>query len=225
MKYEAVIFDLYGTLIGNMPGYNSWLKEMASIIGVPADSFISEWHDAYDRRMTGKLKYFRDCLNYVCSRLNVVVDEDKMKQASDFRASKTNNEMGILQNNAIEVISRLKAKGLKLGLISNCSTEATIRWKTTPFAPLFDAPVFSCSVGLMKPDPHIFQLAAQLLNVQPPSCIFVADGMDGELRSAHNSGMHAVKIRFSESDQHDPHLEEWHGPTISSLSEVLNLVE
>ena len=45
MKYKAVIFDLFGTLIENYPASKSRivLKNIASVLEVPAEDFIKFW--------------------------------------------------------------------------------------------------------------------------------------------------------------------------------------
>ena len=45
---------------------------------------------------------------------------------------------------------------------------------------MIDEPVFSCVVGLCKPDPRIYRLALERLSVQAEESLFVGDG-DGLL--------------------------------------------
>ena len=87
--------------------------------------------------------------------------------------------------------------------------------------------MFSCSVGLKKPDPRIYQLAANRLEVEPESCLHIGDGGSNELTGASKVGMHPVLIRIPSEDSADAYRidwEEWHGLTISSLKDVLTLL-
>jgi putative hydrolase of the HAD superfamily len=93
-----------------------------------------------------------------------------------------------------------------------------------PLASLVDVAVFSCLVGVTKPDPYIYQIATEKLDVQPQRCLYVADGMSQELVTASNLGMHAVQIFVPGEDEYDLYREEWHGPVISSLREILTLL-
>lgn len=77
----------------------------------------------------------------------------------------------------------------------------------------------------MKPEPRIFQIAIERLAVEPGDCLYIADGIGQELTSASQIGMQAVLIRVSGEDSYDPYREDWNGPVISSLTEVLDLVE
>jgi len=52
MKYSAVIFDLFGTLIHKFPlqEHKRVLSKMASVVSVPPDDFIRLWFDTFDER-------------------------------------------------------------------------------------------------------------------------------------------------------------------------------
>jgi len=227
MKYEAVIFDLFGTLVQNfpLPEGDGVLKRMASVLSAPPDDFVRLWHDTFNERMTAVLKNYQACIQYICRQLGVRVQDNQIESAASIRFDMTKQEVTTLRAGAVEVLSNLKSKGYKTGLISNCSTETTSIWKDTALAPLIDTVVFSCLVGLMKPDPRIFQIAIKRLAVEPGDCLYIADGINQELTSASQIGMEAVLIRVSGEDSYDPYREDWDGPVISSLTEVLDLVK
>jgi len=66
------------------------------------------------------------------------------------------------------------------------------------------------------------------LAVQPHHCLYVADGDSGELQGAVDAGMDAVRIRSpheTASDALRVNEEDWHGLTISSLYQVLDMAE
>ncbi|MFY9812656.1 MAG: HAD-IA family hydrolase [Dehalococcoidales bacterium] len=224
MKYKAVIFDLGGTLIANTLENTSWRTEMAAILSAPEADFGQVWEAAFKKRMTGEFYLAQDCIAHCCRELNLQATEAQIQRAAKLRLRTTRQQVLSLQSYAVEIISRLKSIGLKIGLLSNCSTETTTVWDETPFASIFDITVFSCAVGLMKPDPRIYHLALEKLQVEPRECLYVADGMDGELKAADAVGMTPVRISFPHANKNDPYLEDWHGPSISSLSEVLDLV-
>ena len=224
MKYQAVIFDLGGTLIANTLENTSWRTEMAAILSAPEPDFARVWEAAFNKRMTGEFYLAQDCILHCCRELNLQATEAQIQRAAKLRLRTTRQQVLSLQPYAVEIISRLKSIGLKIGLLSNCSTETTTVWDETPFAGIFDITVFSCAVGLMKPDPRIYHLALEKMQVEPRECLYVADGMDGELKAADAVGMTPVRISFPHLNKNDPYLEDWHGPSISSLSEVLDLV-
>jgi putative hydrolase of the HAD superfamily len=73
-------------------------------------------------------------------------------------------------------IERLRRRGVKVAVLSNS-------WGSHPFDPYepfnlherFDAVLISDQVGLRKPDPEIFVLAAEHLALPATACVFVDD--------------------------------------------------
>jgi FMN phosphatase YigB (HAD superfamily) len=125
---------------------------------------------------------------------------------------------------ALELLSYLKTNNYKIGLISDCHYDVPEIWNETPFAPYFDVTVFSCQAGMNKADPRIFRIALEKLAVTPDKCMYIADGMRQELANASKLGMRAVQILVPEEIDDIPLREDWHGPVISSLNEILALL-
>jgi len=228
MKYTAVIFDLFGTLVDSfsLREHESMLIEMASVLSAPSDDFIRLWVNTFTERATGIFQSPEANIEYICRKLGVPVEGTQIRLAAQIRFGFTLRFMKP-RADAVEVLSQLRAEGYKTGLISDCTPEVPIIWKDTPLAPLIDTAIFSCSVGLKKPDPHIYQLAENKLEVKPESCLYIGDGGSQELTGASQVGMHPVLIRVPGEDSTDAYRidgEEWDGPAISSLKDVLTLV-
>ncbi|WP_414942665.1 HAD family hydrolase [Amycolatopsis sp. cmx-11-51] len=74
------------------------------------------------------------------------------------------------------LVDRARAAGITVGVLSNS-------WGTGAFDPYagygleerFDAVVISDQVGMRKPDPAIYRLAADQIGVQTGDCVFVDD--------------------------------------------------
>lgn len=230
MKYEAVIFDLFGTLIDNytIERHEGVLRQMASVLSAPPEHFVRLWYETFNDRCIGILKTPEDNINYVCRKLGVRIEDNQRHLAAQVKLDLTVNSM-IPVPDAVDVLSRLKTEGYKTGLVTDCSAEVPAIWQDTPFAPLFDVSIFSCKVGLKKPDPRIYRLVAKQLAVKPEDCLYIGDGSSQELTGAAAVGMHPVLIRDPEEDSSTMHRVEaeadrWNGPVISSLLEVLALI-
>lgn len=229
MKYSAVIFDLFGTLIdtSSRAEYERVLSEMAVILAAPRQEFTQLWFDTFNLRTTGVLISPEGNIDYICRQLGVSFMDAQLKRASRIRFNFTVDSLKP-RPDALETLGFLRANGYKVGLISDCSTEVPTAWKDTLLAPLIDVPVFSCVAGVKKPDPRIYLMALEQLNVKPQDCLYVGDGSSQELSGAQKVGMHPILIRVPHEMNEDAYRideEEWQGPAISSLSEVLGLLE
>lgn len=220
MKYRAVAFDLWNTLVlwPDNDGGRGWYEQMADLVGVPHDRFGEAWLEAYDDRAIGPLE---TSVRTVCERFEL--DDGHVERLISFRIDFTRKAL-VPREGALDVLAELRRRGLRLGLISVCSEEVPRLWDATPLAPAIDEPVFSCSVGVKKPDARIYAIAAERLGVQVDDCLFVDDQPEF-VEGAVAAGMDAVLIASPAGAPEPPGLERWEGPTISSLAEVLQLTE
>ncbi len=228
MKYSAVIFDLFGTLVDNInyEEYLNILRQVASILTIPFTDFWQLWSETSRQRTLGAFPTLEANIEYICEKLGVNHVDTQIRRATKLRNDFIAQSMKP-QPDAIDVLSRLKSQDLKLGLISNCTPETPVFWENLPFVKLFDVALFSCSAGMQKPDPRIYGLMVQRLSVKSESCLYVGDGNGKELSGAKGAGMHPLLIRHAGEDGTQPHLinrEECADQRISSLSEILTLL-
>ncbi|GAI75453.1 unnamed protein product, partial [marine sediment metagenome] len=148
MKYEAVIFDLFGTLVSNMSlsEHRAVLTRMAHVLSAPPDDFVQLWFDTFNERCTGIFQTPDDNVEYICRTLGVSMNETQVKLATRIRFDYSVQSM-IPRPDAIETLSHLKFEGYKTGLVTDCSAEVPTIWEETSFAPVIDVAIFSCSVG------------------------------------------------------------------------------
>ena len=231
MKYKAVIFDLFGTLVDgySREGYYSALSEMVSILKAPKDEFIKLWMDTGPGRSIGTFPNLVANLEYICGELKVPVTKSQLNLARWIRYDYVTLALAP-RPYTIETLSHLKTDGIKIALVSNCSTEPPVIWPHTPFAPFFDVTVFSSVAGLEKPDPKIYLMATEQLGVLPQDCLYVGDGDSKELTGAAGVGIHPVLLKTPQEDvaegvRINPKIDDYECPCIASLQEVLNLVE
>jgi putative hydrolase of the HAD superfamily len=89
----------------------------------------------------------------------------------------------------IEGVRAARRAGVRTGMLSNSWGDD--RYDRAQLAELFDAWVISAEVGLRKPDPKIYELAAERLGLVPSACVFV-DDLGGNLKPAAALGMATV---------------------------------
>ncbi len=94
-------------------------------------------------------------------------------------------------------IRRLGQAGYRLGLLSNYSDDARRLWRETyPFLHHFDGVTISAEVGLAKPAPDIYHIAAKNVGVAVHEAVFVDDFIEN-VEGARGVGMQAIHY-------HDP---------------------
>jgi putative hydrolase of the HAD superfamily len=227
LKYKAVIFDLFGTLIPGFPEveYRQVLEKMAVALSVPPADFLKFWFASFNDSALGVLPGFEAKISQIGNKMGTHFTQDQISEASQMMSSYA---VHCLQprSGATQVLSQLKYKGLKLGLISDCFSDTPELWPTTSLAPLIDVPVFSCLVGIRKPDPRIYYIAVQQLGVRSQDCLYVGDGSSSELTGAVTAGMQAVQLYISgEKDAYRVDRDIWDGKIILSLTEIMPLVD
>ena len=92
----------------------------------------------------------------------------------------------------VEAVRQLRRSGLQTGLVSN--SWSTDHYDRKLLAELFDAVVISADVGMHKPQPEIYRLAAERLGVEPEECLFV-DDLRENCEGAEAVGMTAIRHR------------------------------
>jgi HAD superfamily hydrolase (TIGR01509 family) len=82
----------------------------------------------------------------------------------------------------------------KTGILSNSGPGAREAERCWGFEAITDDIVYSHEVGLRKPDPQIYALAAERLGVQVDEIVFL-DDVPGHVEAAREAGWHAVVHR------------------------------
>ena len=92
----------------------------------------------------------------------------------------------------VHKIRELKARGFRLGLLTNNVKEFGEHWRTMfPLEELFEEVVDSSHVGMRKPERGIYELTCTRMGVAPTETIFVDDNLDN-VEAARAYGMEAV---------------------------------
>ncbi len=227
MKYKAIIFDLFGTLVKGSPAnYHRALSLVAQSLRIDPIAFVHLWKKLVDN-LEHHASDLHELLKYISISMAAKHNQQEINKAAEIMLNETAKSL-TPQPFALSTLNKLREQKYKIGLISNCSPEVPTLWIKTPLAELVDFPIFSCSVGLKKPDLNIYLLTCEKLSVMPKECLYVGDGVCEELRGASAAGMNPVLIRFlreSEYTSFDVAVEYWSGPTIKSLHEILNLLQ
>ena len=106
--------------------------------------------------------------------------------------------MQILSPEMVEALERVKAK-FKTGCITNnlpANSIGSLGGRSLYVAEvmaLFDHVIESAKIGLRKPDPRIYQMMVESLDVDPKKCVYL-DDLGVNLKPARAMGMTTIKV-------------------------------
>jgi putative hydrolase of the HAD superfamily len=194
---KAVFFDLFETLITEKTRKDFQVRApFHERLGTTEDKCSLWWTENDDAAMIGN---FRDCLarfTHLCTAVKSPLTKNDIVMAAQEHEAWKSEVLSRVEPEIFEMLRAVRARGLKVGIISNALPEEVLAWQFCPLQDLVDPVVFSCSVGVMKPDREIFELACSHLCVQPSEAYFVGDGGYDELQGAASVGMTAIQAAW-----------------------------
>jgi putative hydrolase of the HAD superfamily len=226
-RFDALVLDFFGTLIPAVAP-SVWLEHAARVateLGVASEDLLEALHESFPERATGVLGGVEAALGTLARRLGARPTDDQVRRAGAARRE-AHRELMTPRPGAVPVLRRIRQRGLRVGLLTDCTAELPDSWSQLPFAHLIDVPVFSCAVGLRKPDPRLFGILTDRLDVAPGRCLYVGDGAGEELSAASAAGMTAVRLAPADEvpDPRFPLELDWRGPSVVTLHEILPLL-
>ena len=170
--FDAVIFDMDGVLIDSEPlwkiamedvfksvGCNLTRKDFQKTVGLRIDEVISYWyqHSPWE-----------------------VVSKDEVERNIVLRMIELITENGSPLTGVIEMLTFLKANGLKIGLAtSSYSVLINTVLDVLDIRHFFDYTHSAENESYGKPHPAVYLTVATFLNVQPTKCLVIEDSLNG----------------------------------------------
>jgi putative hydrolase of the HAD superfamily len=189
---NAVLFDLFETLITESGTRPAGVASRAAELGCDRGAFRDLWRAARPGVITGRMS-FRQALADITTRLGSPWDDATVRTLSEERARIKAEAFAEIEPEILGMLDELRSRNIRLGVVSNCFVEDVLAWPRSAFATRFDCTVFSCEVGLAKPDHGIYREAVRRLDVDVSRTWFIGDGQDDELRGAEQAGLRAWK--------------------------------
>jgi putative hydrolase of the HAD superfamily len=201
---DAVLFDLDDTLHDDTLTYRRAAEQVAREVsgerGVSAEALLRSYVDQSDAfwvRLTPSslgtpLASLRERM-WNAALVAEGIDDPALAErcARDYNRYRA----GFLElwPGAIELLDGLRRRGCKLAMITNGFAE-THREKIAilKLEDAFDEIFIADEVGMLKPDPRLFRLAAERLGVAPERCAMVGDRFERDVRGGHSAGMFTV---------------------------------
>ncbi|MDR1248533.1 MAG: HAD family hydrolase [Treponema sp.] len=194
-KPRAVLFDLFFTLID--PLKDQLLRESEyAVLKVERGEFEG-WNGIdYELRASGKIRGVYNVFRHIARGHNI--DEALLIRAAEARLERIKGALCGVDEKKLALLKKLREAGIKLCLVSNADEMDKCHWESSPLSACFDQTIFSCDAGFLKPDPRIYRLALERLNLEASGtelsvpCFYVGDGGHEELRGAGAAGMTTI---------------------------------
>lgn len=192
---RAVLFDLQGTLV--VPGpLDDWIGDAASASGVGVDdparladvlgriwalAAVRHPDASWDLDPAAHRRAFREVLVEDAGCAPALAEALYDTMVGQWQAAP----------GAVELLGALRRRGVRTALVSNTALDVRPGLERLGLLQVLDAVVTSSDVGLVKPDPAIFVLAAQRLGVPVERCVHVGDSAvhDGGAAGAGMPGL------------------------------------
>jgi len=227
MKYEAVIFDLFHTLVSvtasGDPGPQPY-----EVVGVPEDEWFAVWRRHEERRIRGQCGSVAEVVSDVIHDLGLEPLPALCERVCATRRRRFRHALVNIRTEVLNGLQRLRTKVAKLGLMSDTDFDEIASWQESPLAPLFDVALFSCYEGVAKPELAFYRLTTQRLGVDPPQCIYAGDGARDEHVGAREIGMSPVLVTWhleSKAPERIPALAQGCDAVVRYPGDVIELLE
>ena len=224
MQYKAIFFDRDGTLTYGNKEKLKWLNQtieewskrkleldynrmmqLFDIAGYPKNGLKS-----IDEEKEFWKKYYEELL-----KAEGIADSVKEKAELLFSELWCNNDRSLFEE-VIEVMEYFKSKGYKIGVISDTSPSLQLTLENLGLGKYIDSYICSDLVGVMKPNPLIYNMALKSLDVVADECIYV-DDYDIEADGARELGFISFHLDRSGNKKN-----KW---MIESLKEIVDYAE
>jgi putative hydrolase of the HAD superfamily len=212
---EAVLFDWGDTLMefayspelvaaGHRAGIAAIGREDLPEVDALTEHFREEYEPLFWAPGTIEEIEYPSLVRRLLGDFGVSIDDDELGRYLEAEHVAW-DPARILAANTHPLLEALRARGLKLGLVSNAFDPGWLLHRDLAQMGLdqrLDFSVFSSEVGMRKPHPAIFERALEELGVEPERALFVGDRLYEDVRGAAEVGMTTVQALWFRADEH-----------------------
>lgn len=241
-RYDAVFFDLYGTLVDIRTDESSDAAWEALRKALTAQCGVSYPDTESLRSRFGELATLIRAASFarhgewaepdllpVYRGLAHDSGDDQGARALAWSFRRASTSLLRLYPGASELLARLRAAGLRIVLVSNaqsCYTRPEL--DLLGLAAAFDRIVISSEAGVRKPSPELFRRALEAGQLDPSRVVMVGNDERADVLGARAAGMDGVYLRTAISPPDDPAVSahavcSLAGPDYASLMRYLGI--
>lgn len=226
---RAVTLDLGGTLLRVEPSVGEVYAQGAARLGYPVTSsaveenFRRAWQGSLTRSDARGYRTSDEILReewrqIVAESFGDLVPPEAMGELfeqlySHFAAGKA----WVLAPGVHGALEVLRARGIRLGVLSNWDSRVTTTLEDLGLSDAFDALTVSHAVGFEKPHPEIFRQAMRQLDSTPTNTLHIGDSLLADIQPARVLGLRTLWIASSREREG---ADDEAGPAVGSFLEV-----
>ncbi len=189
-RITSVIFDFGGVL--GLPQDPVWAQAMADLCGLPLPAFLPLYRRDrldLDRGSVSSADYWGRIL---AARGRAATDGlvAELVRADVAGWTRVNRRV-------VDWSARLRGDGIRTAILSNMPQDILdLMWKDPHLAWMadFDARIFSCEVGQVKPEAGIYRRCLEAMGALPGETLFL-DDVAGNVRGAVAQGIQGLHFR------------------------------
>lgn len=170
---HAVVFD-YGGVI-SFPSPETVVERLASLGGLDVktlETLMRKYRDIYDRGTCSGKDYYR----LILEKAGMHYEERITEKILEEMACVDTEGWTHINPETVKLMEEVKNAGLKLGILSNMPGEfLNMARRTMPLFTLPDVGIFSCELGLIKPEAAIYRKLVETLGCKPEETVFFDD--------------------------------------------------
>ncbi len=172
MAYDAVLLDLYDTLVWS--DWHSWQGRMSDLLGISDEDMGRAFSLTRPARSVGANPDVEADMRAVLTAAEVEPTDEMLAQVLTLERDMAASVR--LYDDSLEVVRTLRQRGVPTALVSNCSHNTRPIVDRLGLEREFDAVILSFEVGAMKPDPRIYREGlGRIGDPDPARSVFVDD--------------------------------------------------
>ncbi|MGW9349024.1 HAD family hydrolase [Nocardiopsis flavescens] len=218
-RRRGIIFDLFGTLVAapTIDDRRAAAGEIAAVTNAPPGTVEQLLVESWTQRHDGTLATLDALAGHLAVRSGSPASASTLARLIEGRASaRLKADDGV-----ITVLQELRARGMRIAVLSDASADIAEAWPGSPLARLVDLATFSCVARSLKPDPGLYERSVQGLALDSGQLLYCGDGGGDELRGATRAGIRAVRVHRRGPGGLAYGERLWDGPCIHNVEELL----
>ncbi|MEH1099549.1 HAD family hydrolase [Micromonospora sp. CPCC 205561] len=219
---RLALFDLDNTLVQRDQAFAAWAQEFAAAHDL--DTGWATWLIAADARHDGRMHTF---FGLVRDRFALTAPADELWRQYRHRMP----QLVSCSAEDLAGLARLRRRNWKIGIVTNGMTDDQLgKIRNTGLDRHVDAWCISHDVGIRKPDPLIFQLAAHRCGVTGGGGWMVGDSLTLDIAGGVRAGLRTIWIRdprpVRQHATNEPELLSRLAPdaTVTSVAEAVDVL-